>query len=198
LRQATFWRGSVIIYIEGSVRGVNLIERTAGMNKDLLKKVAAGLIMALSLSFGVGIISPSEVQAQSRDRRWDRDRDNDRDWSRRRDSDRSREWARRRQIELARQRERERARNAYRYRNQRNYPYYGNSGRYNDYGRYNSGEEQRGFHNGFKEGADDARDRDSFNPSRHSSFRDGNPAYRSGFARGYNQAYRQYADYRRW
>jgi hypothetical protein len=58
-------------------------------------------------------------------------------------------------------------------------------------------EEQRGFRNGLKEGADDARDRDSFNPSRHSSFRDGNVYYRRGFGRGYQEGYRQFAPGRR-
>jgi hypothetical protein len=57
---------------------------------------------------------------------------------------------------------------------------------------------QRGYRNGLKEGRDDADDRDSFNPSRHSSFRDGNPAYRDGFYRGYRQGYSEYARYRRW
>ncbi len=163
------------------------------MNKQKLKKVGMGLAMALSLSFLIGIISAPEVQAQSRDYRGWRDRDG------RRDDDRNSDWSRRQQIERARaierarQREWERRRNAYRYGNQRNYPYYGGS-----YGGYSSSEEQRGYRNGLKEGQDDARDRDSFNPNRHSSFRDGNPAYRSGFQRGYQQGYRQYAYSRRW
>ncbi|HYP28257.1 MAG TPA: hypothetical protein VE262_16200 [Blastocatellia bacterium] len=167
------------------------------MKKNLFKKAAAGLVMAASLSFGVGIISPTAVEAQSRDSRWHRDRDNDRDrdWDRRRGNDRDREWYRRRQIELARQRERARIlREQYRYRNSRSYPYYGNSGRYG----YNSAEEQRGYRNGLKEGEDDARDGDSFNPNRHSSFRDGNSAYRSGFARGYELAFRRNSYHRRW
>jgi len=168
------------------------------MDKQLLKKVVAGLAMALSLSFYTGIISAPAVQAQSRDNRWERNSSDRNGWERSRESERRREWERRRQIELARQRERERNRNAWRYGTRRNYPSYGNNGGYGSYGRYNSGEEQRGFHNGFKEGKDDAEDRDSFNPNRHSSFRDGNPAYRSGFARGYEQAYRQYGYSRRW
>jgi hypothetical protein len=169
------------------------------MNRQRLKKVVAGLVMALSLVFITGIISTPEAQAQRRDRRWDRDRDD------RRDNNRNSSWERRRQIERARawerarQRERERERNAYRNRSYRNYPYYGNNGGYyGRYGGYNNSELERGYRNGLKEGRDDAEDRDSFNPSRHSSFRDGNPSYRQGFARGYEQGYRQYASYRRW
>ncbi len=185
------------------------------MNKNMLKKATAVLGLVLSLSFFTGIISTTTVQAQNRDRRWNRDnnrRDNDRrDWNRR-DNDRRdwnrgnndrREWERRR--EIARQRALQEARRREwernnRYRNSRNYPYYGNNGGgyygggYNGYG---NSEVQRGYNNGLKEGLDDARDRDSFNPSRHSSFRDGNQFYRDGFYRGYQQGYRQ-SSYRRW
>lgn len=167
------------------------------MNKQGLKKVAAGLVIVLSLFFGIGVISTPEAQAQRRDHRWDRDRNN------RRDNDRDREWDRRRQAERARaiararQRQRERDR-YYRYDDRRNYPYYGNTGRYDRYGRYDSSEVQRGYRNGLKEGLDDAEDRDSFNPSRHSSYRDGNPSYRNGFFRGYEEGYRRYAYSRRW
>lgn len=169
------------------------------MIKPTLKKALAGLAMALSLSFCIGIISTPEAQAQSRDRRWEHDRrgrnDRDGDWLREMQRARAREIARERARERARQIERERA---YRYGSRRNYPSYGNSGSYGRYGGYNSGEEQRGYGNGLKEGRDDAQDRDSFNPSRHSSFRDGNPAYREGFRRGYEQGYRQYSYSRRW
>src|SRR6185503_12267955 len=171
------------------------------MNRQLLKKAVTGLAMALSLSFCIGIISTSTVQAQSRNYGWQRDRDDRRyddrnsEWYRRQQIERAREIARQRAIERARQREWERNRNTYG--NRRYDPYY-NSGSYGGYGGYNSGEEQRGYRNGLKEGLDDAHDRDSFNPSRHSSFRDGNPAYRRGFARGYEQGYRQNAYSRRY
>lgn len=169
------------------------------MNLKGLKKAIAGALVALTLIFSVGITgSTAQAQNRDRDRRGDRNRDRDRDG--RRDSD----WQRRQQIQRARElawwRQRERARNrdSYRYQSRRNYPYYGSSGSYGRYGGYSSGEEQRGFRNGLKEGADDARDRDSFNPNRHSSFRDGNGAYREGFHRGYVQGYRQFAGYRGW
>lgn len=161
-------------------------------------------MVALTLITGCGIFDTT-AQAQSRGRHWDRDRDgrHGRSWDR--DRDRNREWLRRQQIQRARllqlQRERERrAREYYRYRNQRNYGYYGGSGNYGGYGYggYSNSEIERGYRNGLKEGQDDARDRDSFNPSRHSSFRDGNPSYREGFYRGYQTAYRQYARYRGW
>lgn len=194
------------------------------MNKQMLKKAAAGLMIVLSLSFFTGIISTTTVQAQNRDNRWQRDRDNrrdndrNRDWNRR-DNDRNRDWnrgnnnqnrewerrreiARQRALEEARRREWER--NRYRY--SRNYPYYGgnnggyygNYGGYGSYGGYNNSEVQRGYHNGLKEGLDDAKDRDSFNPNRHSSFRDGNQSYREGFYRGYQEGYRQNSYSRRW
>ena len=183
------------------------------MNRQMLKKVAAVLGLVLSLSFFTGIISTTTVQAQNRDNRWHRDndrRDDRRDWNRRnddrnRDWERNREWERRR--EIARQRAiqemRRRQWERDRYRNSRNYPYYGgtyggygNSGGY--YGGYNNSELQRGYHNGLKEGLDDAKDRDSFNPNRHSSFRDGNQSYRQGFYRGYQEGYRQNSYYRGW
>lgn len=163
-------------------------------------------MVALTLITGCGIFDTT-AQAQSRSRHWDRDRDGRRDGNWQRDRDRNREWLRRQQIqrarllELQRQRERERrAREYYRYRNQRNDGYYGgNYGGYSNggYG-YSNSEVERGYRNGLKEGQDDARDRDSFNPSRHSSFRDGNPSYREGFYRGYQTAYRQFARYRGW
>jgi hypothetical protein len=157
------------------------------MNRLGLKKALAGLVMAASLFLTFGIISTPEAQAQRRDR----------EWLEAMQRARAREIARDRARERARERARQRA---YRYGTRRNYPYYDNYGygSYGRYGGYNSAEEQRGYRNGLKEGRDDAQDRDSFNPSRHSSFRDGNPAYRSGFHRGYEQGYREYGYYRRW
>lgn len=157
------------------------------MNKLGLKKALAGLVMAASLFLTFGIISTPEAEAQRRDRAW----------LEAMQRARAREIARDRARERARQRDRQRD---YRYGTRRNVPYYGNYGYGNNgrYGGYNSAEEQRGYRNGLKEGRDDAQDRDSFNPSRHSSFRNGNPAYRAGFRRGYEQGYREYGSYRRW
>jgi hypothetical protein len=178
------------------------------MKLQHLKKGVAGAMMALVLLLGSGVILETTAQAQWRrdnDRYRDRDdnryRGNDRDWYRRQQIERAREEARRR--EQARREWEWRRQQEARNRSYRNYPNgsygsYGNYGNYGGYGGYSSAEEQRGYRNGLKEGGDDARDRDSFNPSRHSSFRDGNPAYRRGFARGYEQSYRQYAGYRRY
>jgi hypothetical protein len=94
-----------------------------------------------------------------------------------------------------------------------NYPYgndrYGNASRYpnsqsNRYG-YNSVPYDNGYRDGLEKGREDARDRDSFDPVRHSWYRSGNRGYnnrygtrddyklvyRDGFEAGYAQAYRQ-------
>lgn len=157
------------------------------MIRQRLKKALAGLVMAASLVFCFGIITTPEAQAQRRDR----------EWLETMQRARAREIARERARERARDRARQRD---YRYGTRRNYPYNGNYGygSYGRYGGYNNSELERGFRNGLKEGRDDAQDRDSFNPSRHSSFRDGNPAYRDGFRRGYEQGYREYGYSRRW
>jgi hypothetical protein len=155
------------------------------MNMQRLKKAITGAALVLSLILGGGIFV-NTAEAQSRDRGWQRDRDGNYrrgPWripgrnNRNRDRDRDDDWRW------------ERNRNSGWW-GSRNYPSRG-------YG-YNQSELQRGYRNGLKEGRDDADDRDSFNPSRHSSFRDGNPAYRDGFYRGYRQGYSEYARYRRW
>jgi hypothetical protein len=165
---------------------------TQDMNIQKLRKAFTGAAIALALILSSGIIGTT-AEAQVRGRYWQGDKN-------RRDDRSGGLWRQRaREMWLERQRERARNRNTYRYGNRRNYPYYG--GGYDSYGRYggyNYSEEQRGYRNGLKEGRDDAEDRDSFNPSRHSSFRDGNPSYRRGFYRGYEQGYREYARYRRW
>ena len=164
------------------------------MKLQRFNKVIAGLTLVLSLVFASAILVPSTAQAQ--DRRWQWERNNrrddnyrDRDWYRRQQIERARAIQRAREIERAREWERARARSRYGY---------GDYGNYGGYGSSASAEEQRGFRNGLKEGRDDAKDRDGFNPNRHSSFRDGNPAYRAGFRQGYEQGFREYASYRRW
>jgi hypothetical protein len=104
------------------------------------------------------------------------------------------------------------------YNSNRNYPYgndrYGNGRDGNDrYGYPNSGSNRygynnaaydRGYRDGLEKGREDARDRDSFDPVRHSWYRNGNRGYegrygtrdqyklvyRDGFEAGYAQAYR--------
>jgi len=80
---------------------------------------------------------------------------------------------------------------------------YPNSGSNRGYG-YNSVPYDNGYRDGLEKGREDARDRDSFDPVRHSWYRNGNRgydsrygsreqyklAYRDGFEAGYEQAYR--------
>jgi hypothetical protein len=186
-----------------------------GINRA--KSIIKVATFALVLTFGIGMVSATTAQAQSRDRnnRWDR---NDRDGDRRRDGDRDRgDWNRRQQVERARaierarqlQWERERARRTYNY--PRTYPRNGGGnygygggnygyggGNYGYGGGYNNGEVQKGYRDGLDRGQEDARDRRSPNPNNSSHFRSGNSAYREGFARGYQVGYRQYAGSRRW
>jgi hypothetical protein len=105
------------------------------------------------------------------------------------------------------------------YYNNRNYPYgndrYGTNDRYgndrygyprsgsNRYG-YNTPAYDNGYRDGLEKGREDARDRDSYDPVRHSWYRNGNRGYnsrygtrdqyklvyRDGFEAGYAQAYR--------
>jgi len=91
-----------------------------------------------------------------------------------------------------------------------NYPYGNNNDRYgypnrgsNRYG-YNSPAYDNGYRDGLEKGREDAQDRDSYDPVRHSWYRSGNRgynsrygtkdqyklAYRDGFEAGYDQAYR--------
>ncbi len=140
----------------------------------------AALVVALLLGSGLMVTT---AEAQNRGRDWGRDRNRDerygpwrRGGDRDRDWDRDDDWNRR----------------------NRNSGWWGNSRNNYPTRGYAQAELQRGFRNGLKEGRDDAQDRDSFNPSRHSSFRDGNSAYRQGFANGYRQGFREYARYRGW
>ena len=86
----------------------------------------------------------------------------------------------------------------------RSYPNtYPNSNRNSGYG-YNSVPYDNGYRDGLEKGREDANDRDSYDPVRHSWYRSGDRgynsrygtkdsyklAYRDGFEAGYNQAYR--------
>ena len=77
------------------------------------------------------------------------------------------------------------------------YPYggYGNYGNYGNYGSYggyggNSGSQAHGYRDGFNRGREDARSGRYPSPNNSEHFRNGNPAYRAGFAQGYQQGYR--------
>jgi len=89
----------------------------------------------------------------------------------------------------------------------RSYGYYGpysNSGYYGPYsgrgyygypsgGYYGSDAVAHGYRDGFNRGREDARDNRYPTPNNSEHFRNGNPAYRAGFARGYQAGFRQYA-----
>lgn len=65
-----------------------------------------------------------------------------------------------------------------------------------DYSAYNSAAyfEERGYRDGYHEGKDDAQDGDSYNPTRHSRYRNAYSAlYREAFLRGYDVGFREYA-----
>jgi len=167
------------------------------MTWNRLKKAVAGTALMFTLLLGSGALLATTAQAQNRDRNWrDRDdrRDRDRDWERRRQAERAREWERQRELERLRNR---RVYN-YPYSYPRTYPSYGGyGGGYGRGGGYNSYDEQKGFRDGLDRGQEDARDRRSPTPNNSEHFRNGNAAYRAGFARGYQQGYRQYGGYRR-
>ena len=62
------------------------------------------------------------------------------------------------------------------------------------YGGYNNQQLQEGFQYGVNTGASDAQRRQSYSPQRSHYYRDApTQAFRDGFARGYDQGYRQYA-----
>ena len=82
---------------------------------------------------------------------------------------------------------------------------YGNRGGYGYGNRVNSAPYQNGYRDGFDKGREDGRDRDSFDPVRHSRYRSADRGYnnrygskdqykliyRDGFEAGYNQGYRE-------
>lgn len=54
--------------------------------------------------------------------------------------------------------------------------------------------EEQGYRDGYHEGKDDARDGDSYNPTRHSRYRNAySVLYRDAFLRGYDVGFREYA-----
>lgn len=85
-----------------------------------------------------------------------------------------------------------------RYRNG-NGGYYGNDGYYGNNGNngYNNAEVQKGYRDGLDRGRKDAQTNRAMDPNNSSHYRNGNQAYRAGFERGFNEAFRQYSG-RRW
>ena len=60
-----------------------------------------------------------------------------------------------------------------------------------------SSQEAKGYRDGVNRGREDARSGRSPSPMNSEHFRNGNPAYRAGFARGYRVGYGQYSGYGR-
>jgi hypothetical protein len=78
------------------------------------------------------------------------------------------------------------------------YPGYGGYGGYPaGYGDRGGYWESKGYRDGLNRGQEDARSHRTPNPNNSEHFRNGNPAYRAGFARGYRAGYGQYRGYRR-
>src|SRR5215467_6593793 len=92
-------------------------------------------------------------------------------------------------------------RGGYVYTYPRTYPYGGYYGGYPGgyYGGSGSGSfsywQQRGYRDGLDRGREDARSGRYPTPNNSEHFRDGNGAYRQGFARGYQIGYQQYGRY---
>src|SRR5215813_9497680 len=96
-------------------------------------------------------------------------------------------------------------RGGYVYTYPRTYPYGGYYGGYRGgygggyYGGSGSGSfsywQQRGYRDGLDRGREDARSGRYPTPNNSEHFRDGNGAYRQGFARGYQIGYQQYGRY---
>jgi hypothetical protein len=191
--------------------GIIEVQRNKGVTmtkRGILR--GAGLALALILAVGAAMVSTAQAQRRDDDRRDRRERAerNDR-WNNsipsrghENESWRREQW------------EREH-RNGYRgypygnygyYGPYRNYGYYGGYpnggyygggypyggyGSYGSYGGYygNSGSEAHGYHDGYNRGREDAHSGRYPTPNNSEHFRNGNPAYRAGFARGYRDGY---------
>ena len=179
------------------------------MNWNRIRKVVAGAGLMAALLVGPAGVFKTTAMAQDRDRDGRRDnrdwrRDRDRNWHRDGDRDRDRNWDRRGQgyVYVPPR--------VYTY--PRTYPYGGGyyGGPYGGYyggpggGYYGSGSgnfgywEQKGYRDGLNRGGEDARSGRYPTPNNSEHFRNGNAAYRQGFARGYQVGYGQYGGgYRR-
>lgn len=93
------------------------------------------------------------------------------------------------------------------------YPYPGDSGRWGGYGYgYQTPGFDNGFSDGYREGLDDARDRDPYEPERDKRYRKADHGYdkrygpkeyykrdyRDGYRRGYDRGYREASRYGRY
>jgi hypothetical protein len=167
------------------------------MNSKLIRRTVGGSILALSLLFGIVIMSNSTAQAQYP---WGRDNQE------RRDGDRNGDYRRDRNGDYRRNRDRNRN-DRYR-RSDR----YGRNGDYANYG-YNVYQiaENQGYQDGLNTGANDARQGQSYNPERSHYYKnatygynssygrkdDYKQAYRNGFGRGYDEGFQRYGGYNR-
>ena len=124
------------------------------MKSNQLKRRVGGLILAVSVLFGIGLISGTTVQAQWR--RDDRDHGRDRDRSNRRDRNSDDRYHRN-----------DRYRRDDRYRRNDGY---GNYGGYGSNGRYGNNGYQvalnQGYQQGLYTGSSDAQRGQSYNPQR--------------------------------
>jgi len=75
---------------------------------------------------------------------------------------------------------------------------YGNNGYDRNRGNgMNNADFQQGYRDGLNRGREDALSNRAMTPNNSSHFRSGNPSYRAGFERGFNEAYQQNRN-RRW
>ena len=160
------------------------VDRKRGnINYQGLKKYTLALALSIGFVVAPGLSSLSAVQAQDwrygqdrRDDRLERERERQRreEWQRQQRQDNGRDWG------WNQGRDRNRS--------------YGNNGSYGtNNGRYNNGEVQKGYRDGLDRGQKDAKTNRTPTPSNSQHYREGNAAYREGFARGYAEGYRQFA-----
>lgn len=156
------------------------------MNYQRLKKYAFALALTVGFVVAPGLSSLSAVQAQwpyNQDR-WERERERERqrreEWRRRQmESRRNRDWDGDGRID----------RGGYWGNRRNNDGYYGNNRGYG----YDNGQVQKGYRDGLDRGQKDAKTNRVPTPNNSQHYREGNPSYREGFARGYQVGYRQYA-----
>ena len=146
------------------------------MKRNGLRKMLTGSAMALALVIASGALLGTTASADERDR--GRDFRGERDW--RGNGDRG--WRGGRD-------DRYRGGYVYTVPVPRPYGYYGPyAGSSFVYGTL----EARGYRDGLNRGIEDARSGRYGDPNNSEHFRDGGPAYRAGFARGYNVGYGEY------
>lgn len=152
-----------------------------------LKKIAGSLALGAVLATGLASAAQAQVWGRSDDR-----------YERREQREEWKERQRREREEWKEQQRREREARRYGGYNNGRYGNYGGYGNYGNYGGYGNSsayrqEVEKGYRDGLDRGRQDAQTRRTPTPNNSSHYRNGNQAYREGFARGYEQAYRQYA-----